>query len=273
MSATSETFVPSHLTSLSTQHLQLPKTHCRISPEKRGFCSSAKSLFGSSASSLSWIISVGVPFQFWISSFSILLSSPASIYVFQLLGFFSVPFQLSLVSPSKWGLRAPNIKILLKFLHISWLNNWVEFTDYAMYLFSEIFGMCNLNGLTRGFSMDRDWSTRNNSHFLPSVHLLFWAGFISSISLLTNSRISFRNLGTKIWTISDISVHLEPIWKPGIRWHFLINLRSPPFSESFEQKRFPVVSANRQNMTFTVIWLQIILLHTLWRWTIRDQTI
>ena len=110
MSATSETFVPSHLTSLSTQHLQLPKTHCRILPEKRGFCSSAKSLFGSPASSLSWIISVGVPFQFWISSFSILLSSPASIYVFQLLGFFSVPFQLSLVSPSKWGLRAPNIK-------------------------------------------------------------------------------------------------------------------------------------------------------------------
>ena len=37
--------------SLSTQHLQLPKTHCRISPEKRGFCSSAKSLFGSPASS------------------------------------------------------------------------------------------------------------------------------------------------------------------------------------------------------------------------------
>ena len=51
MSATSETFVPSHLTSLSTQHLQLPKTHCRILPEKRGFCSSAKSLFGSPASS------------------------------------------------------------------------------------------------------------------------------------------------------------------------------------------------------------------------------
>ena len=165
---------------------------------------------------------------------------------------------------------------------MSWFNYGLEFTiTQATTLSSEIFGMLTLNELTRDFSMGWDLSNRNNSRFLSKCppsdhHLLFWPeGFISFISLLRSSRISFRNLGTKIWTISDISLHLQPIWKPGIRWHFLIYLRSPPFLESFEQKKFqllvPIVKM--MNMTFTVIWLQIILLHTLWRWTIRDQTI
>ena len=182
-----------------------------------------------------------------------------SVLIFSLL----FGLQFPLVSPAQWEVMPPDIKCScatrssatwnLSFMNLSCLNNGLEFTDDAMPLFSKIFGMYNINGLTGDFSMDADLSNQNNSHFLSKCPSLILPRFHLFPLPIEEPKNFFSESWNKdlnnFWYFGSSPADLKARNSLALPYRSL--LLSSPFSEPFQQKSCSVSEWIVKMMTLT----------------------